>query len=319
MRFLSTLFSFLIFIAILAVGVFFLSRELLLWWGVNSFKSSIRAVDREANNASYAAECMQRNPDSGVPDVTVQLRFTSGTEYVIEAVCSQFSRDPVLISKNHLPPFITKVPGSSGIVWGMARSAVELQVFDELVTEVQKTIKMNVAFLEKSRVVGVENNALVVLAADEDLGYGPVTSCEGYGFQCCRAETHIGVGERITGLDECSDSCYSSCSSRPVVLSFGTIPLFDPKTRQVTVPSGAAIDFSYVADSPGANFIQAKIDFGDGTNPGKLEGSSNKTTHVYTCPSGSCTYVARLTLQDSWRVESFDSPISALNIVVQAQ
>ena len=238
MRVLSTFFTFLVVITLLTVSGFFLARELLLWWGVNSFKSSVTALHREASNSSYSAQCLQRDINGGSQQPQVQLRFTSHTEYVMEAICDQFSGDPILISKNHLPPFISKVPGTSGIIWGEGRSAVELRVFETIVTQIQRAVKMDVTFLEKSRVVGVESSTVVILpGTEEDLGTGPVASCEGYGFQCCRSETHIGVGERITGLNECRESCYSSCSSRPQVLAFNTTPLFDPRTRQVTVPS----------------------------------------------------------------------------------
>jgi hypothetical protein len=320
MRVLQTFFSFLLFLTLVAVGGFFLSRELLMWWGVNSFKSSLYTLQREVNNSSYSAQCLQRSTISDTSQPQIQLRFTSDTEYVVEAICSQFSNDPILISKNHLPPFISKVPGTGGVLWGEYRSAVELRVFETIVEEIQKIINMNVQFLEKSRVVGVETDTVVILPSTEkDLGTGPVASCEGYGFQCCHVGTHVGVGELITGLNECSDSCYSSCSSRPLVLSFNTTPLFDPRTRQVTVSSGAAVDFSYVGDAPGATSLKAILDFGDASTPVHLEGTTGKTTHVYSCPTGSCTYAAKLSLVDNWKVDSFDSSISKIEIVVQAR
>lgn len=320
MRVLSTFLTLLIVISLLAIGGFFLARELFLWWGVNSFKASVQELQGQAQSGSYAAQCTERNQEGGVQIAQTHLRFTSDTEFVIEAVCDHFSGTPILISKNHLPPYISKVPGSSGIVWGAGRSAIELRVFESLLTEIAKFVKMDISFLEKSRVIGIEENVVIVLdGEEEELGTGPVTSCEGYGFQCCKAESHIGVGERITGLNECKDSCYRSCSSRPLVLAFNTSPLFDPRTRQVSITPNAAVDFSYVGDAPGASTLQASIDFGDGSLPTRLDGMSGKTTHVYTCGAGSCTYVAKLKLVDNWQVESYESPISTIQVLVQAQ
>ncbi len=317
MRVAGSFLTILLIVLLLGIGGFFIAREVILSWGVNSFKASLQKLALQSRNGSYATQCAA-DAAEGLPiETQAQLRFTSNTEYVLEVTCDTFSTNPILISKNVLPPFITKVPGGSGVIWGNGRSAIELQVFNTVVQEIAEVAKIDVSFLEKKRIIGVEDMAIVVFEPTEKLiGAGPVTSCEGYGFQCCKVETQVGVGERITGLTACSDTCYSSCSSRPLVLSFMSTPLFHPSTREVTISSGEMVDFSFVADAPDGTTVQATVDFGDGATPTVIDSDTGKLTHKYECAYPTCTYVARIKLLDNWRVASYDASINSITIVV---
>lgn len=318
MQVIKTLVVILFVISALALCCFFVSRELFLWWGVSSFKDSLASLQQSTQGGSYVQECARRTENSATGNPQVQLRFTSNTEYVIEAVCSQFSANPILIEKKQLTPFITKVPGSSGVIWGDARSSVKLAVFEDLVKMVKDMLKINVAFLEKTKTIGVDGSSLLMTTETVDLGEGPITSCEGYGYQCCQSETEIGVGEHISGVPACEKSCYSSCSKRPVILAFNSNPLLDPKNRQVVINSGNSITFNYVGDSTSDTNLQAFIDYGDRTPEEKLVGSVGQATHAYTCLTSTCVYTAKLRLHDTWGVDSFDSVLSSIQVKVNS-
>ena len=318
MRVLSTFFTLLLTLVLLTIGGFFLAREMVLYWGINSFKTSLAKLELQAQNNSYISRCQAESEVfvDGV-EVQTQLRFTSDTEYVLEASCSQLESRPILISKNELPPYITKVPGGSGVIWGNGKSAIELEVFRSFVSEVARVANLDVSFMEKRKVIGVEDQSIEVFAADEtDLGEGPVTSCEGYGYTCCKVETQLGVGENITGLQECSESCYRSCSSRPIILTFNSMPYFDVNTRQVAVYSGAMVDFNYIVDAGGASDVQVSIDFGDGAPLATMDGEVGKLTHQYKCEMPECIFSAKIKAVDSWQVDSFSGPLSTISVKV---
>lgn len=318
MRVLSTFITMLLIILLLVTGGFFVAREMILYWGVSSFKDSLRNLELQAQNGSYVSRCQNESQlFSGEIQVETHLRFTSDTEYVLEATCDQISTRPILISKNELPPFITKVPGTSGIIWSNGRSAIELEVFRGIVGWIAKVANINVSFLEKSRIIGIEGKSITVFDKEtRDLGLGPVTVCEGYGYQCCKAETQVGVGESILGLRECNGSCFSSCASRPVVLSFSTLPFYEAATRQLTIKTGTMVDFNYVVDAPDSSGVQVSVDFGDGTPAAYLDTDAGKLTHQYKCSFPSCTYQAKISVVDSWQVTSFEGPISMITVVV---
>ncbi len=319
MRVLTTFFTILIILAVLLVGGFFVGREIILSWGVGSFKTALKSLEVQSKNGGYAARC-QNESGTSVTGLTVQtqLRFTSDTEYVLEATCDQISTKPILISKHTLPPFISKVPGTSGIIWGNGRSAVELEVFHNLVNEISRVANIEVPFLQKKAIIGIDGMEITQLNDKEtDLGAGPVTSCTGYGYKCCQQETQVGVGASIDGLNECPTTCFSSCSARPVVLSFNTSPFPDPRTREVASANGGMVDFAYVVDTPGASSAQVTIDFGDGTTPALMNETTGKVTHKYTCEMPNCMYIAKITAIDNWQVSTYDAVLNSIKIKVE--
>jgi hypothetical protein len=224
-----------------------------------------------------------------------------------------------LIDTGELGMFMTKRPGSSGIVLGADSSLVELVAFEEEAQTIKKVLPIPPFLIERSRVVGIENMLIVsrALGPGERLQQGPVTSCQGYGYKCCSLASEKGIGEQITGLLDCKDSCFNSCVSRPVVLSFNTNPVLDMRSRQVMISSGGGVEFSYVSDGDAADAIQAILDFGDSTQPGAINGEDGTLSHVYTCLSSPCTYTAKLKLIDKWNIESAPSTVSTVTVIVQ--
>ena len=316
MRFLKTLISILLFLVLGVLALFFGGREALLAWGVSSFKSSLTDLQR-ASRTSYSSQCAEQIQGGPALESTVQLRFISDTEFVIEAQCDQFTESPILISKGELTSFMTKTAGGPGIVWGPTRSSVELVIFEDLNEQVKELFNLKTDFILRRKIVGVENSVATVLPADTELGIGPITSCAGYGFKCCKVEEEVGVGERITGAPDCDQNCYTTCSGRPIILAFNTNPLYDIQSRTLTMSTGASVEFRYVATGESPEDLRGIIDFGDGQKSSFMAGESGSAVHKYTCMTGNCSYKAQLKVQDSWGIESFDSSVA--HVIIQVQ
>lgn len=322
MRFLSTFFGLIIFVILLIGGGFLVTREVVLSWGVKSFKASLVQLERAARN-NYSVQCAEERSGEGATVVsgltapTVQLRFISDTEYLIEAACDEFLSSTILISRGELGPYMTKIAGSSGVMYGPTTSMVELAVFEELNAEFKKLLKVETDYLQRTKVIGVENTQITTLPAQSELGVGPITSCSGYGYQCCKPEETVGVGEKISGVPGCEQTCYRSCAGRPIVLSFNTNPLFDIATRTLIAPTGSTVEFRYVGTATDPTELRAIIDFGDGQKSEQLAGEAGSVLHKYHCPTGNCKFTSRLKLLDSWGIESYQSTVSELTIQVQ--
>lgn len=317
MRILRLIISAFLFFAVIIVAGFFLVRELLLYWGTSNIRSSLREMVLARNRGSFSSQCNEFGSRAIGNDslVTYQLRFISSTEYLVEAVCSGFQYDPILIAQGELPQFVTKVPGTSGFNFGFEQSAIEIEVFSHEIEKITQSTGFDFSFLSKKRYLVTENGVLI--KADE-MGYvpeGPVTVCSGYGYQCCNEVSHFGVGDRITGLPDCEQSCYSSCASRPVVLSFNSNPLLDQKTRSVTVQSGSSVQFTFVGDSGKATSMSGILDFGDG-DKAPVSGLAGQVSHIYECKLARCEYEVKITLEDNWGVKSADLNSNKMKVIV---
>ena len=308
----------LFFLLVLGVGFYF-TREYLLYRGVENFKKSVLVV-RKNNTGSSA--CAAKAPDllgvntSGA-DIITQLRFTSSSEYVAEVLCPGYSFDPIILDSKELDTYVTKVAGASGIVLGPERTGIELAVFEELQNRINSALNTNFQFIQKNSTVVMEDNQFVVLLPGEDLGTGPATSCEGYGFQCCQSDSQVGVGEPLLGTATCEKSCYSSCVRRPIVLSMNTNPFFDVQTRTLTVNSGESVDFGYVVDTGASETVQVVMNYGDGVTEDSIETSAT-LSHIYNCPTDFCEYQASLVASDSWGITSADTQVSRLQVRVRS-
>lgn len=281
-----------------ALGV----REALLSWGVARVRTDLVQLRKlRINPGNYARECIQRGaiPDENLSVIeSYQLRFLNDTEYVTEVVCAQFKLNPQRVSENSLPMFVKKTPGSSGLFWGANSSAVELEVFGRKRTIL---VEDEDIFYEKP---GIAN-----------LGEGPATICAGYGFECCAEETAQGVGDQLDGVTDCPRSCYDSCVSRPIVLSFSSDPFMDPQTRTAEAKSGEPVTFSYVADLAGAASPNVIINFGDGTSDAATT-NTGTFSHSYTCNQAVCEYVAQLVITDEQDRTSADIPVTKITLLV---
>lgn len=307
------------FIVFLAAGTgFLIAREVLLRMAANTVESSVSELLLISQRGSSSASCLTKgitiNPSTGGP--VLQLRFISDTEYVLEVNCVENSLDPVLLKQNVLPPFVTKTQGGSGFTLQPKQSAVELTVFAELEDFVAQWLFVEPTFISRSTTIAATNGRVVEDYSPLDYDNGPVTSCTGYGYFCCDIVSQKGVGASITGLTGCEKSCYSQCVSRPLVLSFTTSPFYDFKTRSLTVRQGETVEFAYVSDPGKGNTVTAMISFGDGDTQ-EVTADSGSALHKYACAEARCEYTAKLKLVDNWGVESAETGISAVTIIVQ--
>lgn len=317
MRILKLFFSALVFFTIITVVGLFVLREALLFMGGSTVRKSLQTVVLTQNRGAYTTQCQQLGSSalSGERLVTYQLRFLSSTEYVLEAICEGFSFDPILIERKSLPKFVTKVPGTSGFLLTPVSSGIGLQVFVQEIKRASEMLGIDFSFFQREKNIVAQNGIVVEDTELYSLGNGPVTSCVGYGYQCCNDISHVGVGDKINGLVDCEKSCFSSCATRPIILSFNSSPLMDPVTRTSTVRNGDVVEFTYVADAGTADSVAGVLDFGDGKKL-PVAGLAAQTSHTYTCQTYQCTYVVSLTLEDSWGVSSAATTVSRITILV---
>jgi len=301
MRVISFLFTSALILAIIGIGGGLLAREFLLTLGASSVRSALTVLHRlSRDNLQYARQCRERGGVTA--DVAtiggVQLRFVDSRNYVIEVICSQFQSEPIVVEKYTLPLFVKKTPGSSGIIWGTDRSAIQLEVFG------------------RKQIVGVENEEIKSYAGDSiSLGLSPISTCSGYGYQCCQQETTAGVGQPFSGVNDCPKTCYSVCQPRPIVLSLNTDPFVDEITRTTTAAPGEAVTFNYVASYEENQPVTVTLDFGDGQQQ-TFTTLSGKASHQYGCPNGGCTYAVRLSVRAQNGVEAALTPIMQLKVAI---
>lgn len=318
MRVLRFIFTAFILFCVVIVAGFFLSREVLLFWGTSKIRNSLRTLSLALQNGSYTQQCLQlgSTPLATEPLVTYQLRFLSSSEFVSEAVCAGFPYEPIRIAQDKLPEFVTKVPGSSGFfVERNTQSGIQLTVFEEEIDAISEAIDFELDMLRRNKPLIAEGGVLIKDPQQTYVGTGPTTQCEGYGYECCDTVAQFGVGDRITGLTDCEKTCFAQCASRPLVLSFNTNPIMNPNVRTVTVETGTTVEFTYVADAGEADSVTGILDFGDGDKT-PVSGLASQTSHTYECPRARCSYTAKLTLTDNWGVNSAELGISQVTIVV---
>jgi hypothetical protein len=303
MRVLTAIFTFLVTLAVVCGLGFLITREVLLQIAVSQLKSDISQLQRVARNTgSYIQECQKKGSntlDGRVID-GIQLRFTSPTEYQLEVICSQYSLDPVLVESKELPWLVRKEAGGSGIRWQVEPSAVSVTLWG------------------RTRSLGVEDEQLVEGLSPTEIGtaFSPVTSCSGYGYTCCQAETSLGEGTQITTATDCPRTCYTSCAARPIILSVTTQPFFDQVTRTVTVGRGEEVSIGYVMDAAGLEGVTTTVDFGDGEQASFTE-INGSAPHTYQCTQGSCQYNVQVQATAANGAASAATPITQLTVLVQ--
>lgn len=313
MRILTFFAKFSIILILLCVASFFAAREVLLLAATHTLKSSISELVLMSHKGEYQASCRAKGALDTIPGL--QLRFISDTEYVLEVNCVENTVEPVLLEKKVLPPFVTKTQGGSGFSL-RSQSAVELVVFKEVHDFVAQWLFIEPTFITRSVTVAAAEGTLIEESTLLDYENGPVTSCSGYGYFCCDTVAQKGLGNSITGLTGCEQNCYSQCVSRPLVLSFTTSPFYEFSTRRLSIGKGESVEFSYVSEPGPGNTVMAVIDFGDGLSE-TLDTDTGTFLHKYSCLTARCEYVARITLTDNWGVESADTDISTVTIVVE--
>lgn len=303
MRVITSLFTSLLVIAVIAGVGFVVVREVLLQVALSQLKSDAGQLQRIARNTGgYIQECLQKGSNSLDDQIIqdIQLRFTSSTEYQLEVICSQHTLDPIVIESHQLPMFVQKAAGSSGLKWQLDPTAVAVTLWG------------------RTRSLGIREETIVDGLSPVDVGiaFAPATSCTGYGFTCCQAETSIGKGEPIAAATDCPRSCFTSCSARPVILSLTTQPFLDQVTRTVQLGKGEELSIGYVMDASGLDAVTTVVDFGDGEQASFTE-INGLTSHTYSCLQPSCQYQLSVVATASNGASSADTPVTKLTVLVQ--
>lgn len=289
----------LIILGTLVIGAL-LGREVLLLMGVNQVKSSLTTLRRTELNGDYYQQCIRKgaSPIDGELFALLQLRFDSDNHYLLEVLCNQYSFDPIVLKEETLPIFVTKVAGDSGLIWGDDLSAVRLEIFG------------------RQTAVGVKNRKIIRLDHGQALGIAPLTTCQGFGFECCQLESELGQGRQLEEARDCPRTCYESCQARPVLLAFRTDPAVVSYGEPLEIRSGQTVTFSYVLDPGQAEAVKTIIDYGDGQQEEMLAVEA-QVSHTYQCQQTACEYQVKLMAENEFGVETADLPINNLRIMVK--
>lgn len=291
----------IVVILILGGGGFLLTREVLLWKAAGDVSNALRRLKLVVGSpVGYYDQCKQKgNSRDSLKKTVFQIRFTSSTEYQIEAVCPQFPSDPIIVDTYTLPRWVTKEAGTSGFVWGEYTSnSVVLAIWD------------------RRQTVYLDNTLVKSRPGSLVLDPGPATECQGWGYECCQDQTAIGVGEPKTGVKDCARTCYSSCRARPLILSFSTDPVPDIKTRVAQAEKNQEVYFSWVVETGESDQITGTLDFGDGQTESFTE-TNGLTKHTYACARNSCFYQAQVTAVDDQGIESAQTGITGIGIRIE--
>jgi hypothetical protein len=243
MRVLKIFFTSLLILLVLGAAAGLIARELLLYTGISQLRSAAKELRSLQVGQDFTQNCLNYGglPDEGQAVVQSQLRFISDKDYVLEVVCRGTQTTEIgeslgkIIRKDSLPPLVTKDSGQSGIIDGWDFHGVTLSILGRTgaVYRDDSFVRSDFSYPEDSR-LQFEN--------------GPVTSCEGYGFECCDDAYQVGQDRQNTQAIDCPRSCYASCAERPVVLVFNSDPSPNYQNQIVNVQAGDLIEFYYTVN-----------------------------------------------------------------------
>ncbi|MEN8253104.1 MAG: hypothetical protein ABFQ62_01870 [Patescibacteria group bacterium] len=300
MRIVKFLFTAVFIILLLFGSGFLIFRETLLLTAGSQIKVALKTLRKiKRDPTSYYYQCREKggDVDEAVPEV-FQLKFNDDKNYQLEVICRQFPLDPIIIDQYELPFMVSKAKGGSGIIWGNAESSLGLEILGRKTSIIVKNEKVNTASFKA------------------DFGSTPLASCQGYGYKCCQEETSMGAGEQLFGTSDCPRSCFDSCVSRPVILSFTSDPFYETKSRTVTIKKNEVVNFSYVVD-PGAEDIKSvQISFGDGEEHDFIE-TTGRISHTYLCSKSVCSYEASIMATDTKNVDSANTGVAKIVVKVE--
>ncbi len=303
MRFIKWFLSFLIFLVVVGGGSFLITREALLIWAQNRISRDVTFLLRTNTWSNVTDQCLS---EVGSPVNRLQLRFLNDREYVLEVACEgSFQYYPWSETKT-LPWQVRKTTGNAGFSIPLDHRAI------------QGEITLNL-WLRNIILTAEDENLAVRSGESTILSENIVSSCQAHGLTCCDAITEQGVGDVFSrGVNDCQETCYRSCQSRPNLLFFQTDPAADSATRQVKLDAeNTFMLFNYTFATPQADVQEVVLDFGDGTQE-TFSTAIGKTTHEYSCQQDACHYVASIKATDQQGVSSADLRISQIEIVVQS-
>jgi len=334
-RFFSSTLIFIVFI--LLIGIF-VGRELLLIMAT----SDIKRAGNSLLSTSHLVNCYDGFSRS--PHAWGQIRFVDDKNYVLETVCSDFPKKPILIETKTLPVFVKKIAGSSGFVFNTQKPVASQITINSLGKE-------QIIYKEINDLANGEPPALIDYIA------GPASECQAFNYQCCQEDVELGVGSKQELATDCPKSCYQSCQPRPLVVSFNAMPSSLEDRRLIYVRPGQVVTFAFVvsegkqelfsgqvmsntkddslwqwksrlqtlieliSNAEGESIKQVQLPitstifFGDGQSY-STQNLQGVTDHVYTCGEAVCYFEAWIEAQDARLTTSADNEFSRLKIIV---
>jgi hypothetical protein len=277
----------------------------------HELRSALRLVANLAQEPKHYQECQQLSESDifaikRYPLVAYQLRFTSPTAFVVEAVCSGSSKPTVEVNSKILPSGSHVVAGT-GVEVPIKTEPEDAQFVVVVGEEV-----MTYGFKD-GEVFSSESEAHYELATGEQ----PQTTCEGVGLVCCDAQKQVGLGEQQTNVSNCPQTCFASCMNRPQVTLFNSDPPATSLDRQVDLTrSNSTLRISYRIDDPDNTIGSVDVDWGDGEGVSGLP-AKHTLDHTYTCLSQQCAYRVVLSAQDTTGLDLLDGRLNWLEVRVK--
>ncbi len=301
MRFLRHFFSFILVLAIVTIGGWFLFREAWLMWAENQVLADIRFLQRTNSWSGTASSCLD---ETGTPAVNIQLRFLNNQEYVLEVACED-ARYFAWSEVKKLPWKVIKTTGSAGFVVPIDERTVNGEI--------------TLSFWDQNKLLsGSGSDVKVKWGKSKLVSESLISSCMAHGLTCCDLESEVGVGDVFSrAVNDCQSACFSACSSRPNLLFFQSDPPADATTRQVTLDrNNTFVLFNFTVEQSDRPIKQVVIDYGDGTSE-VFKTYQGKATKQFDCDQPECRYTVQITAMDEGGVSSADQRISQLEIVIQ--
>jgi hypothetical protein len=334
-RFFSSTLIFIVFL--LLIGIFF-GREVLLIMATSDLKRAANSL-LSTNHLLNCYDGFSRSPSAWG-----QLRFVDDKNYVLETVCSDFPKKPILIESKSLPVFVKKIAGASGFIFNLQKPNAG---------------QITINSLGKEQTIYKEINELISGEAPNTIDYqaGPASECQAFNYQCCQEDVKLGVGKSQELATDCPKTCYRSCLPRPLVVSFNAIPASLEDNRIINIRSGQMVTFAYVVsdgkqelfsgqvmsnnqDSSVGQWqsrLQTMIDlinhvetkaaqevllpitssifFGDGQSY-STQNLQGVIDHLYYCNEASCFYEAWIEAQDARLTPSASHELSRIQVIV---
>jgi len=301
MRFLRWFLTALIVFFVVGGGGFIMVREGLLFWAENRIESDVNYLQRTNTWAAVGERCLL---ETGTEAENLQLRFLNNHQYVLEVGCGS-SQYFAWSEVEELPWMVKKTTGTAGFVVPITDRSVSGEITLEL--------------WNQHKLIHTDGEKLLIDWGKTDVvSDSLISSCQAHGLTCCDPVHEAGIGEGFSkAVNDCQDSCFSSCVRRPNLLFFQTDPATDATTREVHLSkANTFMLFNYTFESNEAPVKEVVLDFGDGTRE-TFNTASGKTTKEYTCDQDECHYTAHVSAVDERGIESPDLRISQIEIVIQ--
>lgn len=302
MRFIKIFLKFLLLIIILALGAYFSFQEGSIFWAKNMLKQDISYLQRTNQWVDASNQCLEK---TGEAASRLQLRFLDNKRYQLEVACVNEKYIPLKPTKQ-LPTLVKKTTGWSGFKVSLqpryVSGSVTLQIWGRSTT-----------------LTGEGEDIVSKIGTTTDSSTLLITSCEAHGLSCCDPLYEAGQGNQmINGVNDCNQSCFSSCVRRPNLILFQSDPAMNIATRQVNLDkSNTFVLFNYSFEENDNHLQEIIIDFGDGTTEQLSSESWGKVTKQYSCNQPECNYTATIKAIDSQGIESATMPLSKINIVIR--